>query len=229
MFENGADAAAENAVGRGMRRIESAAPLGSEITDGGQKVRLVVAKAVRGGVIGLGDAVLHALRNLLQQVIGKAAAAMRRVDGRDRGDAFRAENGGCTDVQPTFGMCNDIDLFAAGLCADGFNACTKLGGAVLDGRGGLMLAVENLRTIAFQRGRYASPIGRKFEIAEKHAVHEQQGIMRGADACIMTLCVETVFCVLKVDLVLHNAEDSHELNQIQNRDKTAEQTNCAAL
>ena len=77
-----------------------------------------------------------------------------------------------------------------------------------------MLAVENLRTVAFQRGRYASPIGRKFEIAEKHAVHEQQGITRGADACIMALCVETVFCVLKVDLVLHNAEDSHELNQI---------------
>ena len=77
-----------------------------------------------------------------------------------------ADNGSCTDVQSAFGMRDDIDLFPAGLCADGFNARTKLGGAALDGRGGLMLAVENLRTVAFQRGRYASPIGRKFEIAD---------------------------------------------------------------
>ena len=76
-----------------------------------------------------------------------------------------------------------------------------------------MLTVENLRAVFLQFGRNPSPIGRKLEIAEEHAVQQQQGIARGADALFVTLCVQPVFSIFKFYFVADDPRNFNELNQ----------------
>ncbi len=127
----------------GQHAVSAVAGGGREITHGGQKVGIAVAKFLQGGIVLAGHAFLDFHRYFIQKIVGKDTAPVRGVYGGKGSNVWRGAAGayGIAAVQTALGMCDDIYPFTAGFPHDGEDALCKLLTAVCHGGGRLLAAV----------------------------------------------------------------------------------------
>ena len=77
-----------------------------------------------------------------------------------------------------------------------------------------MLAVEETRAVALELSGDATPVVHELKVAEEHAMHEQDGVSRGAHALLATALVETLPLVLEACLRVERRDDLQEEVQV---------------
>ena len=125
-----------------------------------------------------------------------------------------------THVKTALGMCNHINLFAAGLAHNSLDTSAQLLGALLDRRGAVVLAVIDGRTVSLKLARYASPVADMLEIAEKHTVHHQDRIFCTADLAAVTLVIKQYLFALKTIFSVNSDDNVDKHNEICDRHHT---------
>ena len=107
---------------------------------------------------------------------------MRRADCRERRRVRRHPQ--FTDsvarIQSPLGVCDNIDLFTAGLLHHLQNFLSNVLCITGNGSQGLLIAIVDRRPISHQFTRNSSPIVKVMKIAETDTVHHDERILRPA-------------------------------------------------
>ena len=163
------------------------------------KIRILLAEIAQSLIVGISNLMLRRLRDCSQQIVSKLTSPVGRVDCGEgcniRGGI--AESDGVAAVQPTFGVGDEIDLFAAGLLADLLDAPGQSLGTVGNGRSRGLISVEYVCAVFGERIGDAPPIIEKVAVTEENAVNHDDWISGFADLICLSAAVKTDFFCFK--------------------------------
>ena len=211
-------------VHRGHFGVETGGAVFGEVGDRFDEVGVRVAELAGAGVVGGRDRFLKLFGRFVKQVFGKFAAAVRRVDGRERGDVGRhAEHGDAVScVETALAVGDDVDLLGAGLLDGLYDGFLDLERAGLDVAGRFLAAVIDRRAVLDELGGDPAPVVQMLRVSEENAVHHEQRVLRLADLPVLALFVPPVPLALFADFPARGLYDDAQREKIRHGDHAAE-------
>lgn len=220
----GHDALVKDAGGVRGSRVPGLAGRGGQICHRRQEVRGLIPQPLQGGVVGICDLLPSRCRDLLQQIFGKDAAPVGRVDGGEAGHTGGTSSvgDGGPAVQSPLGVGNDVHLLTAGLRQDLPDTVRQLPPAVLHRGGGLLLSVVHCCAVALELLGNAAPVVDIAEVPEEHPVDQKDRVFRLTDLALRPGGVQLPLLRLELRLVGGDADNLPQIPDVENWDPPAQ-------